>query len=187
MLTTQEWKAIIVTPGKIYEGKLSCNFKLQDKRTLTLLNTKIVSCIDKDSLENYLSLTDVSLLLNGKRHSWWNKVFIKKSQIIFAYDEYKQMGSESERKRFATIQSKRSQGLISINILTLITKDIFYDIKGEYKGAFKEIVNRQFVPLVNVVIEEIIENEGQVFRKSHDPKPFIALNKDYIESIHIIN
>ncbi len=68
-----------------------------------------------------------------------------------------------------------------------MTKDSFYNIKGEYKGAFKEIIARQFVPLVNVEIEEIFEKDGKVCKEKQKKNPFIALNKDYIESILVID
>ena len=182
MVATQEWKTIIVTTGKIYEGKLSCNPHVQDKRTLSFLNAKAASYMDKHFLEGYIFLKDASLLLDGEILFTVDKVLINISQIIFAYDEYEQMGSDIERRRFYTLQEQRSQKPISVNIVTSITKDSFYNIKGEYKGAFKEIVSRQFVPLVNVEMEEICEKDGQVC-KEKQKKPFIALNKDHIESI----
>ena len=58
---------------------------------------------------------------------------------------------------------------------------------GDYKGAFKEIIARQFVPLVNVEIEEIFEKDDQVCKKKQNKKPFIASNKDYSESIDVID
>ncbi len=187
MLTTQEWKVTIVTSGKIYEGKFLCNPKLQDKRTITFLNTRIASCMDRHALEGYIFLKDASLLLNSKKVFTMDEVSIKTSLIIFAYDEYKQMGSDIERKRFYNLQEQRSQRPISVNIATSITKGSFYNIKGEYNGAFKKIVSRQFVPLVNVAIQEIFEKEGQFCKEKNDTKPFIALNRDYIESIHVID
>ncbi len=185
MLTTQEWKVTIVASGKIYEGKFLCNPKLKDKRTLNFLNAKIVDCMDQHALEGYVFLKDTSLLLNSKKVFTMDKVLIKTSQIIFAYDEYKQMGSDTERKRFYKLQEQRSQRPISVNIATSITKGSFYNIKGEYNGGFKTIVSRQFVPLVNVAIQEIFEKEGQFYKKKKDTKPFIALNRDYIESIDV--
>jgi hypothetical protein len=188
MEATQEWKVTIVTPGKIYEGKISCDPNLQDKRTLSLLNAnKSGSIMDKHFLKGHISLTDVSLLLNSKKVFTADKLLIKTSHIIFAYDEYKQMGSDIERKKFYSLQEQRSQRPISVNIATLTTKDSFYTIRGEYKEAFKNIVSKQFVPLVNVAIEEIFEKEDQVCKEKQDTKPFIALNRNYIESIHVID
>jgi len=187
MEATQEWKATIVTPGKIYEGKISCNPNSQDKRTLSLLNSNTSSIMDKHSLEGHISLTNVSLLLNSKTVFTADKLLIKKSSIIFAYDEHKEMGCDIERKRFYNLQDQRSQKPISVNIVTSIMKDSFYNIKGEYKGAFKKIVSRQFAPLVNVAIEEIFDKEGQICKEKQDAKPFIAINKNYIESIHVID
>ena len=188
MEATQEWKVTIVTPGKIYEGKISCDPNSQDKRTLSLLNAnKSGSIMDKHFLKGHISLTDVSLLLNSKEVFTADKLLIKTSHIIFAYDEYKQMGSDIERKRFYSLPEQRSQRPINVNIVTLTTKDSFYNIRGEYKEAFKNIVSKQFVPLVNVAIEEIFEKEDQVCKEKQDTKSFIALNKNYIESIHVID
>lgn len=97
------------------------------------------------------------------------------------------MGSDSDRKRFYDLQERRSQTTIRVNIVTSTTKDSFYNIKGDYKGAFKEIIARQFVPLVNVEIEEIFEKDDQVCKKKQNKKPFIASNKDYSESIDVID
>ncbi len=41
------------------------------------------------------------------------------------------------------------------------------------------------MPLINVAIQEIFEKEGQFYKKKNDTKPFIALNRDYIESIDV--
>jgi hypothetical protein len=187
MVATQEWKIIIVTTGKIYGGNLSCNPQLQDKRTLSFLNSTVADYMDKHSLKGYILLKDVSLLLNSEIVFTVDKALIKKSEIIFVYDEYKQMGSDIDRKRFYALQEQRSQATTGVNIVTSMAKDSFYNIKGEYKGAFKEIIARQFVPLVNVEIEEIFEKDGKVCKKKQKKNPFIALNKDYIESILVID
>ena len=73
MVATQEWKTIIVTTGKMYGGNLSCNPQSQDKRTLSFLNAKVASYMDKHSLKGYILLKDASLLLN--------------SEIVFTVDE----------------------------------------------------------------------------------------------------
>ena len=184
-LVEDSWKVSIVTPGKNYSGLVSCHEK-GDKRTISVLNNDykiyIKDCPNNDiPLNGFLHLNSVSVYQQGKKITEYDNCLIKKSEIIYAYDEFQKMGKESESKRILKHSPEKE-----IEIITTLIGNSTFVINGNIINFKNHYMRNQFIPISDAVIRNLKKSE------SHDDKsllkfPFIALNKDYIGGYSFCN
>lgn len=176
------WRITIVTPGKVYKGTITSE-RTSERRTLSLLNSpaKIMQIMNPAFTPNgYVQMDDVTVLI-GTLKERYRSIAIKKSDIIFAYDEFKSMGSLSERKRFETWNNPWDT--VTLTMVTEQRSGQSFRLTGQImqpKEKFEHV--SEFIPLTDVRIEKIIRRSNH--RSMLKTRvPFVALNKHYIEAI----
>lgn len=178
------WKVTVVTPGKIYKGRVFVK-NVMDKRTIFVLNNSLRTTRSEAGalhLDHYLQLDETVLVL-GKARIELGTVAINKTDILFVYDEFKQMGTEQERKRQKSIQSE--QDTVRLGIFTKTYNRQCYRFVCGLPNPKQKLTSREhFLALARVRMERYTDHhsspEGQPILM-----PFVALNKSCIESIHI--
>ncbi len=179
------WKVTVVTPGKIYKGRVFVK-NVMDKRTIFILNNTLRTTrseVGALHLDHYLQLDETVLVL-GKARMELGTVAINKADILFVYDEFKQMGTEQERKRQKSIQSE--QGTVRLGILTKTYNRQCYRFVCSLPNPKQKLTSKEhFLALSRVRMERYTDHHSS---PESQPilMPFVALNKSCIESIHIV-
>lgn len=180
-MNTPNWQVTIVTHGKVYRGTISAD-GATDKRTISVLNsTNKPARVTDDMhfLEGYVQIED-AVVLAGKKIENYSEISVKKSEIIFAYDEFDSMGTEFERMRYATWKHPRDS--VMLNLLTTHQAGISYKLIGYIIKPWQKINGKEpFLPMTSVRIEKMAAK--QLTPSMTKNVPFVAVNKEYIEAV----
>lgn len=176
--------SIVTSPGKKYTGMIDVpNAAL---RTTDLLNSGNVFWKDPSEkcLDDVILLYDVHLQLDDKVFRKFDKIQIKISEIIFFYDEQEHFGDEREKKRASLMLEKAMEKMHTVNLITTMISNSFYEITGNFHGLIKKKSKDKFIPLTSVTIQEIYKTQGQWHKKEIAlPYKFIGISNGHIESI----
>jgi hypothetical protein len=178
------WQVTIVTPGKMYKGTVFAGGAF-DRRTISLLNTAAKTSKYTDTtlaLEGYIQMDDVLLSVGGSKKGF-STVSIKKSEIIFAMDEFRTMGSETERKRYESW--KKPEDIIQVSIITKLRAGQSFQLSGTVHQFKQKFLGKDhFIPMIEVNIEKLVGKTGMVVEPA--TVPFAAVNKNQIEAITLV-
>ncbi len=142
---------------------------------------------NQTTLDNYIQMFDVALVIDGK-------VILKKqgamnilvTNIIIYWDDLDKPGDSTEQKRARTLMENIGRtDLNTVNIITPMFDNQFYQIMGSFHGNFKKAMIHNFLALTNTSVNQIyIKPEtGEWNKKPIDlPHGFLALNVNYIDS-----
>ncbi len=182
-----EREIMIVTPGKLYAGMLE--FENPNLRTIDyVINPKRNVGIrqgDQGSilLDGFLNVKKVAVYSLGQNGYFEDGLYeslnIRKSNIIFFFDKFDKLGSSSERNRVEMFNSSTMTSK-KIEITTRTVGKGYFRIKGEYRGLPTNLVNSEFVALINAEFEEV--RDKQLITRQENP--FIALNPNFIEGYY---
>ncbi|MFP4317178.1 MAG: hypothetical protein ACLFQR_13230 [Desulfovibrionales bacterium] len=179
------WHVTIVTPGKMYKGIIHAGTAL-DRRTVSLLNStnKTTKYTDETlTLDGFVQLDDVMLSV-GKRKKGFSSISVRKSEIIFALDEFASMGSESERKRFQSWSSPEDRTQVSI--ITKLRAGQSFQLTGRVFSLKQKFAGKdRFMAMTDVQIEKLNPRPDASPSKPSQV-PFAAVNKEYIEAISLV-
>lgn len=176
-----QWKVVIITPDKTFKGSISAA-EAWDRRTTSLLNSPIsTSRYTKNPihLTGYVQLDDAICYI-GENQRGFSTVSIRKSDIIFVYDEFESMGSEDQKK----FQGRRVvQDSNEYKFLTKRTTSFCYQLTGSVQNIEEKFNGPDsFIPVTDVAIEKIqfkLDAKLSTLRKV----PFLALNREFVASI----
>jgi hypothetical protein len=183
-MENKTWRIVVMTPYKFYKGDISANSQ-QDKRTVSILNNSYRHGLyDEDYIpEGYVRLENVNVL--ARKHqllSGIDALNIRKTQIIFAYDEFEKMGSDVIRVRHSKHWNKKTE---KIEFVTLTMGYSCFYITGKVQ-EYNQKMNRekQFIPIADAEIENIVTLPGET-KRAKKKIPFLAMNRNYIESYRL--
>lgn len=186
MTTVPQRRIGIVTSfGKTYSGLI--DIPNENLRTTDLLNSANLFWKDPNErcLEDAILLRDAKLLLDETAvYKRFNKLQIKLAEIIFFYDDFKELGNELEQTRARQMRERTNERSQMVNIITPIIANSFYDITGTFFGQFKKKTQDKFVPLSNVTISEIHKKNDKWQKKNLNlPFDFAGISPKHIESL----
>jgi len=181
----EQRKVVIVTSlGRKYSGLIDIpNAAL---RTTDLLNSANIFWKDPNekSFENAILMYDLTLTFDGTAvYKKFDKIQIKLDEILYFYDNFQSIGDETEKKRASTMKEKANERQQTVNIITSVIGNSFYDITGSFYGLFKLKSHSKFLPLTDAKIVEIYKKEDKWFKKEVTlPHRFIGVSNSRIES-----
>jgi len=151
-------KITVFTPGKKYSGEV--DIPDDSLRTTDLFNSATLYWKDpaKKTFNDDLLMFNVILSIDGIQKLYkFDQVQIRQPNIIFFYDEYKELGSSAEKKRAELLKKKIHDEKETIHLITKVRVSSFFDIKGSFYGLFKGKTIKKYIPLTDVVTFEIIK------------------------------
>jgi len=170
--------------GKKYSGWMdvpSATF-----RTTDLFNSANLFWKDptEKCFENAILMYNARLMFSDTAiYRKFDKIQIKLSEVFYFYDRFRSMGDEMERKRASNLIEYTKEKKQTVNVITKVVANSFYDIEGTFFGLFKKKANDKFLPLTDVKIVEISKKQGKWFKnKIISPHKFIGLANNHIES-----
>ncbi len=189
--TFSRW--LFSTRSKAYKGTITALPPPLDARTISILNYRENIKIDQDNiiLKDFVGLDNVIVTNRNTPLYEYNRLTIKKSDIIMAYDIFDKMGKDADRIRHLKAKVNRFQ---RVDIITeTVGYNTCYRITGEVANLFTKLENNYFIPVKKAVLEKIItfpnsslseETEETYGIKTFPPVefPFLAVNKDYIQA-----
>jgi len=183
-MSEQRKISIVTCLGKKYSGLL--DIQNASLRTTDLLNSPNIFWKNPNEkcFENAIQLYDAHLNFEDSAlYKKYEKIQIKLNEVIFFYDELQSITNEQEKIRASTMIEKTQEKMQTVNILTTVVANSFYDVTGNFYGLFKKKASDKFLPLTNVKIVEISKKEGNWFSKKINlPHGFIGLGNKHIES-----
>jgi hypothetical protein len=185
MDTKQRKLAIITSLGKKYTGMV--DVPNETFRTTDLLNSSNIfwKSPNLKCYDNAIFMSDVRLFLDDTVvYKKFDSIQIKLSDIIYFYDDIKEIGDEMEKKRASTMVRQTNEEVQTVNIITQQVANSFYDINGIFFGLFKKKSNDNFIPLTQANIVEIYKKQDKwVQKKVKLPHNFICVSNNHIESV----
>jgi len=183
-MSEQRRISVLTSLGKKYSGFIDIpNAAL---RTTDLLNSPNIFWKNPNEkcFENAILLYDVNLTFDeGAVFKRYEKIQIKLSEVIYFHDELESITDEQEKKRASTMIERTQEKMQSVNIITTLVANSFYDITGNFYGLFKKKAADKFLPLTNVKIVEISKKENKWFKKEINlPHRFVGVGNGHIES-----
>ena len=132
---------------------------------------------------------DVKLVLEDNAvYKKFRKIQLKTSEIIFFYDECESIGDTQEKTRAVSMREKAQEEMKSVNIITPIIANSFYDITGNFYGLFKRKSQDKFIPLFETKIFEIKKIQDKWSKKPINLAfSFLGININYIEALTFEN
>jgi len=177
--------AIVTSLGKKYKGMV--DVPSETFRTTDLLNSSNIfwKSPNLKCYDNAIFMSDVRLFLDDTAvYKKFDSIQIKLSDIIYFYDDIKEIGDEMEKKRASTMARQTNEEVQTVNIITKQVANSFYDINGIFFGLFKKKSNDNFIPLTQANIVEIYKKQDKwVQKKVKLPHNFICVNNNHIESV----
>ena len=178
-------KITVFTPGKKYSGEVAIpNAEL---RTTDLLNSGNQYWKDpsEQTFNDSLLMSHVTLSIDGiSEFQKFDRLQIRQPNIIFYHDDLIDSGSIEEKLRADALKEKRHEKEVSINIITKVRVNSFFEVNGTFFGLFKSKSIHKYIPLSDVVIYEFIRKEDKwVRRKLELANHFIGINTAYIEAL----
>jgi hypothetical protein len=180
----ESWEIIVVTPGRKYKGNLY-SVGYQDKRTTSILNSPLkLMHYTRDvnfRVDVFMELLNATIF---GHHVIYPNIFIRKSEIIFVYDEFHDMGSINERMRFENLGGHAEKS--NVEILTKCFSGQYFKITGNIFHLQQKFLSQElFIPVTEVKLINI-SGLNKIKSLQETLMPFIALNKDFIEAISIL-
>jgi hypothetical protein len=185
-MESTSWRVTILMAGKIFTGKVSIGGGLE-RRTIAVLNTssKSIRYTGAAGLhlpEGFLLLEEAAIK-TGTAQQTLGSVYIRKSEIILAYDEFESMGSELEKRRFE--QGAAKAGSRQVTAMTINRAGYWYQLTGHINQLETRLAGKDlFIPMTSVRLERFSLKAGAQ-DVSQITLPFAALNSSFIESIQI--
>ena len=180
--------AIVTSLGKKYSGMV--DVPNETFRTTDLLNSSNIfwKSPNLKCYDNAIFMSDVRLFLDDTAvYKKFDSIQIKISEIIYFYDDIKEIGDEMEKKRASTMVRQTNVDVQTVNIITKQVANSFYDVNGIFFGLFKKKSNDNFIPLTQVNIVEIYKKQDKwVQKKVKLPHNFICVSNNHIESVTFI-
>lgn len=177
--------AIITSLGKKYSGMI--DVPSDTFRTTDLLNSANIFWRNPNlkCYDNAIFMNDVRLFLDDTAvYKKYGTIQIKISDIIYFYDEIEVIGDEMEKKRASTMVKQSNEDVQTVNIITRMVANSFYDITGVFFGLFKKKSKDNFIPLTQAGIVEIYRKQDKwVQKKLKLPHNFICVSNNHIESV----
>jgi hypothetical protein len=177
--------AIVTSLGKKYKGMV--DVPNETFRTTDLLNSANIfwKSPNLKCYDNAIFMSDVRLFLDDTVvYKKFDSIQIKLSDIIYFYDDIKEIGDEMEKKRASTMARQTNEEVQTVNIITKQVANSFYDINGIFFGLFKKKSNDNFIPLTQTNIVEIYKKQDKwVQNKVKLPHNFICVNNNHVESV----
>lgn len=185
METLRRHIVVMTSFGKKYSG--SIDVPSESMRTTDLLNSSAIFWRNPNDkcFDNAILLHDVKLVLDETAvYKKINKMQLKTSEIIFFYDDLGQVGDMQEKTRAGAMREKAGEELKSVNIITPIIANSFYDIHGKFYGLFKKKSQDKFIPLFDASIVEIQKNQEKWAKKTIPLAfGFLGMSSRYIEAL----
>ena len=181
-------KIVIVTSfGKRYRGVIDIpndSFRTSDLFNAANLYWKNAN---EKCFNDAILMYDADLFLDeiGVYKSF-KKLQIKIPEIIFFCDDLETIGNDVEKSRASAMRDKAQEAAQTVDIITPLIANSFYEITGEFYGLFKKKSNDKFISLSEAVIFEISKAQGQMVKKEIKlPHSFLGVSTRYIESLCI--
>ncbi|MFW6236199.1 MAG: hypothetical protein ACOC24_05385 [Desulfovibrionales bacterium] len=179
------WQVTVISPGKMYSGTVSVKGSL-DRRTISLLNAasrsvQYTSGQNTLSPDGFLTLENVQLK-SGIVEENLATLSIRKSEVVLVYDEFESMGSEWEKKRFEQGSFTNWQHVV---VMTINRAGQWYRISGRATQLEQRLSGKDdFIPIAEANLERFTCRVG-VRGVSSRRVPFVAVNKRFIETLHL--
>ena len=177
--------AIVTSLGKKYKGMV--DVPNETFRTTDLLNSSNIfwKSPNLKCYDNAIFMSDARLFLDDTAvYKKFDSIQIKLSDIIYFYDDIKEIGDEMEKKRASTMARQTNEEVQTVNIITKQVANSFYDITGKFFGLFKKKSKNNFIPLTQANIVEIYKKQDKwVQKKVKLPHNFICVSNNHIESV----
>jgi len=133
--------SVVTSLGKKYIGNI--DIPSTSMRTTDLLNSSSVFWRNPNDkcFENAILMHDVQLVIdNTALYKKFCKIQLKTSEIIFFYDEHETIGDIQEKARAGSMREKAQEETKTVNIITPVIANSFYDLTGNFYGLFKGIL-----------------------------------------------
>ena len=187
MTSTQRKVAIITSLGKKYSGLI--DIPNDTFRTTDLFNSSHIYWKDpnKKCYDDTILMNDVRLFIDNKAvYKSFDTIQIKRSEIIYLYDDIKKIGDTMEQKRASVFKEQTDENALTINIITTQVANSFYDITGVFFGLFRKKSKDAFIPLTQATIMEVYRRESKWFQKKIKlPHNFICISNRHTESVSV--
>lgn len=179
--------AIVTTLGKKYSGMIDIpNAAL---RTTDLLNSANIFWKNPNErcYDNAILMYDVSLFIDDLSvYKKFEKIQIKLSEVFYFYDDFQTIGDAMEKIRASTMIKKTQEKVQTVNIISIVVANSFFDITGSFYGLFKKKSKDKFLPLTNASMVEIYRKQDKWFKKEVKlPHKFIGVSNRHIEALNI--
>jgi hypothetical protein len=178
----------VFTPGKIYTGDIDVPNPLL--RTTDLLNS--TNLYWKDPANKFftdsLMMYDAVLSIDGiEKYQTYENIQIRQPNIIFFHDGFAELGNSGEKERADKLKEKTCEEKKTIHLITKARVNSFFDMQGTFHGLFKSKSNQKYIPISNVIMHEIIRQQGKWVKKRVQlVNNFIGVNSNYIESSYLV-
>ena len=170
--------------GKKYSGLI--DVPTATFRTIDLFNSANLFWKNPNEkcFESAILMYDASLMFGDAfLYRRFQEIQIKLSEIFYFYDGFQSIGDEMEKMRTVKLIELTQEKMQTVNIITKVVANSFYDIEGKFFGLFKKKSNDKFLPLTDVKIVEISEKQGKWVKKEIIlPHKFIGMANSFIES-----
>ena len=177
--------SVVTSLGKKYVGNI--DIPATSMRTTDLLNSSSVFWRNPNDkcFENAILMHDVQLVLDQTAlYKKFSKIQLKTSEIIFFYDEYETIGDMQEKTRAGSMREKTQEEMKTVNIITPVIANSFYDLTGNFYGLFKKKSQDKFIPLFAANVFEIQKNQEKWSKRTVSlAYSFLAINTRYIEAL----
>jgi hypothetical protein len=179
------WKIYLATPYKNISGHVTTPGKW-DNRTTSLLNNDYKDYVLQKNkadlpLEGFVELHDVTVFNFKEKIAEYPNYFIRKEEIIYAFDDFKRMALSHE----ATRVYSRYQGRI-ISITTKCIDNSSFIITGSIINFKHKYKSSRFIPIANVSIQATSLSTNKNMGKPLE-LPFVAFNRDFINGYSVLS
>jgi len=185
---TEQRRVVAVTSlGKVYKGMV--DIPNATFRTTDLFNSPNIYWKDsKDKcFDNAVLLRDVQLFIGGSAICVkFDKVQLKLSEVIYFYDDQSAITDDKEKMRASSMIQKTHEHSQTVDIITTEVSNSFYHLTATFFGLFKKKSHDKFIPLTDVKLIEIYNQDVKWFQKIVElPHKFIGVGTRHIEAIRI--
>lgn len=176
---------IMTSCGKKYMG--SIDIPTTSMRTTDLLNSSAIFWRNPNDkcFDSAILMYDAKLVLDENAvYKRFPKIQIRTSEIIFFYDDLIEAGDVAEKTRAVSMREKSREEMKTVNIITPVIANSFYDISGKFYGLFKKKSHDKFIPLIDASILEIQKNQDKWAKKNIKlAHGFLGISSRYIEAL----
>ncbi len=183
-MSEQRKISVLTSLGKKYAGLIDIpNAAL---RTTDLLNSPNIFWKNPNEkcFDNAILLYDASLTFRDSSiYKRYERIQIRLNEVIYFHDELESISDEQEKQRASAMIERTKEKMQTVNIITTVVANSFYDITGNFYGLFKKKATDKFFPLTNVKVLEISKKENKWFKREIQlPHRFIGVGNVHIES-----
>lgn len=186
-MAAQRRIVLVTSLGKKYVGNV--DIPNSTLRSTDLLNSNSIFWKDPSEkcFDNALMMHDAQLLIDDSSvRVKFDKIQVKISEVILFWDDMEAITDDKEKMRAATMVQKTNEVVQTVNIISTVVANSFYNLTGSFYGLFKKKSNDKFIPLTDVKLTEIYKKEGKWFQREVTlPHRFIGISTRYIEAVRI--